>query len=108
MAKMEQKQIQVPIGGMSSKKEYQVFELNGMKLDYFDIEIALHGISSEILRYQAGIKEHPELINHKYNGMLHTAEEKFKYILKFMESPSEDEIRPAGIGVDYPEGVIHD
>lgn len=104
MAKMEQKQIQVPIGGMP-KREYQVFELNGIKLDYFDIDLALQGISSEILRYQASIREHPEFENPRYNGLLHTAEEKFQYILKNMDRPPEDEIRPAGEGIYFPAGA---
>lgn len=104
MAKMEQKQIQVPIGGMP-KKKYQVYELNGIKFDYFDIDLALQGISSEILRYHASIREHPEFENPRYNGLLHTAEEKFQYILKNMDRPPEDEERPAGEGIDFPAGA---
>lgn len=104
MAKMEQKQIQVPVGGMP-KKEYQVYELNGIKFDYFDMEVALHGISSEILRYQASIRAHPEFANPRYDGLLHMAEEKFQYLLNNMERPPEDEIRPAGEGIDFPAGA---
>ena len=81
MAKMEQKQIQRPIGG-TPKKEYQVFELNGMKVDYFDIELALHGLSTLILEYQASVRNKPGFKkNPRYDGMLHTAEEKFQHIL---------------------------
>lgn len=105
MSEMELKQIQIPVGGRLPKKQYQVFELNGMKLDYFDIELALHGISSEILRYQASVRENPKGINHKYDGMLHDAEEKFQFILRSMERPPENEERPAGIGINYPEGT---
>ena len=92
MAKMEQKQIQRPVGG-TPKKEYQVFELNGMKLDYFDIELALHGLSTLILQYQASERKRPSFKNPRYNGMLHTAETKFQRILEKMERPSDDEMR---------------
>lgn len=98
MAKMEQKQIQRPVGG-TPKKEYQVFELNGMKLDYLDIELALHGLSTLILQYQASERKRPGFKNPRYNGMLHTAEEKFQSILEKMERPPEDEIRPSGLGI---------
>lgn len=96
MEKMEQKQIQRPVGG-NPKKEYQVFELNGMKLDYFDIDLALQGLSTLILEYQASVRNKPGYNNPRYDGMLHTAETKFQNILNKMERPPEDEIRPAGI-----------
>lgn len=92
---MEQKLAMELIGGFP-KKEYQVFELNGIKLDYFDIELALHGISAEILRYQRGVEEHPDWNNSRYNAMLHAAETKFQQILEKMDRPPEDEERPAG------------
>ena len=98
MAKMEQKQMQRPVGN-NQKKEYQVFELNGMKLDYFDIELALHGLSTLILQYQASERKRPGFKNPRYNGMLHTAEEKVRSILEKMERPPEDEIRPSGLGI---------
>lgn len=98
MTKMELKQIHRPVGG-TPKKEYQVFELNGMKLDYFDIELALHGLSSLILQYQASERKRSGFKNPRYNGMLHTAEEKFQSILEKMERPPEDEIRPSGLGI---------
>jgi len=94
MAKMEQKQIQRPIGGIP-KKEYQVFELNGEKLDYFDIELALHGLSTLILEYQAFVRKNPDNVRPRYDGILHTAEEKFQHILQQMERPPEDEMRPS-------------
>ena len=94
MAKMEQKQIQRPIGG-TPKKEYQVFELNGEKLDYFDIELALHGLSTLILEHQAKVRKNPDYGNPRYDGMLHSAEYKFQHILQQMERPPEDEMRPS-------------
>ena len=95
---MEQKQSQVPPGGIP-KKDYQVFELNGVKLDYFDLDLALQGISTLILQYQASERKRPGLTNPRYNGMLHTAEEKFQCILNKMDRPPEDEIRPSGLGI---------
>lgn len=77
MSKMEQKQIQRPSGGTLEKK-YQVFELNGMKLDYFDIELALMGLSTLILEYQDSVRKNPECKRPRYDGMLHTAEKSFK------------------------------
>ena len=96
MFKMEQKQIQRPIGG-NPKKEYQVFELNGTKLDYFDIELALMGLSTLILEYQESVRNNPECKRTRYDGMLHTAETKFQRILEKMERPSDDEMRPSEI-----------
>ena len=34
------------------KKKYQVVEVNGIKLDYFDFELANFAVSSEILNIQ--------------------------------------------------------
>ena len=95
MEKMEQKQIQRPVGG-NPKKEYQVFELNGEKLDYFDIDLAFLGLSTLILEYQASVRNKPGYKNPRYDGMLHTAEEKFRRIREQMERPPEDEMRPSG------------
>ena len=68
-----------------------------MKLDYFDIELALHGISTLILEYQTYVKNKTNYNNPRYNEMLHTAEEKFQHILQKMEHPPENEMRPAEI-----------
>ncbi len=95
MDKPELKQIQVPVGGIP-KKEYQVFELNGIKLDYVDLELALQGISAAILEYQESVRRNPQYKNYKYDGKLHVAEEKFQHILSQMERPPENE-RPAGV-----------
>ena len=96
MEKMEQKQSQVPPGGRQNK-EYQVFELNGVKLDYFDIDLALQGISTLILEYQESVRQRPDFVNSHYNALTHTAEDKFRQILQKMERPPEDKLRPADL-----------
>lgn len=93
---MEQKQSQVPPGGIP-KKDYQVFELNGVKLDYFDLDLALQGISTLILEYQETVRQRPGFTNSYYNALTHTAEEKFRQILEKMERPPKDEMRPSDI-----------
>ena len=94
MEKMEQKQIQRPLGG-TPKKDYQVFELNGIKLDFFDIDLALMGLSTLILEYQDSVRKNPDCKRIRYDGMLHTAETKFQRILEKMERPSDNEMRPS-------------
>lgn len=96
MEKMEQKQSQVPPRGRQNK-EYQVFELNGVKLDYFDIDLALQGISTLILEYQESVRKRPDFTNSYYNALTHTAEEKFRQILQKMERPPEDKLRPSDL-----------
>lgn len=96
---MEQKQIQIQNDQkIEGKPEYQVFKLNGVKLDYFDLDLALQGISSEILYVQAKLRKDP---NHdglkKYNAMLHTTESKLQRILSQMDRPPENQIRPSGL-----------
>lgn len=96
MDKMEQKQSQVPPRGIP-KKDYQVFELNGVKLDYFDLDLALQGISTLILEYQEVVRRRPDFENSYYNALTHTAEEKFRQILQKMERPPEDKLRPSDL-----------
>lgn len=92
MVKMEQKQILRTI----CEKEYQVIEVNGVKLDFFDFDLALQGVSSEILYVQDLLRNKPDLVGAKhYNAMLHVTEEKLKKILSKMERPPEDELRPS-------------
>lgn len=91
---MEQKQIQQH-NDNEEKSEYQVFELNGVKLDYFDLGLALHGISSEILYLQDLLRNNPNLEVASYkNSMLHITESKLRIILSKMERPPENQIRP--------------
>lgn len=82
----------------SETREYQTFNLNGIEIDYFDLEIAKMAISSEIVNYQTKILQNPDVKNDRYNGLLHTTEEKLDIILQQMERPEEDQNRPAGIG----------
>lgn len=97
---MEQKQI---FGFEGLKKpKYQVVEINGMKLDYFDFELAKTAVSSEILNVQDVLRENQRLQGARhYNSMLHTLKEKLQYILEKMERPPEDIERPAGSGITY-------
>ena len=94
---MEQKQI-FKLKGLK-KPEYQVFEINGMKLDYFDFDFALIAVQEAIINYHKQLKENPNIKNIRYDGMMHTLETKLQEILKKMERPPEDEIRPAGCGI---------
>lgn len=95
---MEQKQ-DLSFEGLP-KKEYQVIEVNGMKLDYFDFDLAKSAVSSEILNIQEILRANPELKKARnYNSMLHTLEEKLRFILNKMERPPEDLERPAGTGI---------
>lgn len=102
---MEQKQ-ELRLDGLP-KKEYQVVEVNGMKLDYFDFDLAKTAVSSEILKVQKELRDNPELkgVRH-YNSMLHTLEEKLQYILAQMEQPPENIERPAGFGITFDSNII--
>lgn len=95
---MEQKQI-FELEGLK-KPEYQVFEINGMKLDYFDFNIALIAVQEAIINYHKQLEVNPNIKSPRYDGMLHTLETKLQEILKKMDRPPEDEIRPAGLGVE--------
>lgn len=77
-------------------EESEVFIINGIKFDYYDIDLALHCVSSEIVNYQKLIQAGYSHKNPQYNGLLHSLEEKLKLILKNMKCPPEEEIRPAG------------
>lgn len=84
------------------KKQYQVVEINGIKFDYFDFDLAKQAVSGEILNIQEILRQNPTLSGaKKVNGLLHTLEEKLTYVLEKMERPPEDEIRPAGPGILY-------
>ena len=84
------------------KKQYQVVEINGIKFDYFDFDLAKQAVSGGILNIQEILRENPNLSGaKKINCLLHTLEDKLTYVLKEMERPPEDEIRPAGSGILY-------
>lgn len=84
------------------KKKYQVVEINGIKFDYFDFDLAKQAVSGEILHLQKLLRENQTLGGaKKVNSLLHTLEEKLTYVLEKMERPPEDEIRPAGPGILY-------
>lgn len=84
------------------KRQYQVVEINGIKFDYFDFDLAKQAVSGDILNIQEILRQNPTLSGaKKVNGLLHTLEEKLTYVLEKMERPPEDEIRPAGPGILY-------
>ena len=88
----------------AEKPEYQVFEINGMKLDYFDFKYALFAVRESILNLEFHSMKHPEQDNRKMKGYLRTVEKKFEEILRKMDRPPENE-RPAGLGItiDYSD-----
>ena len=65
------------------KKQYQVVEINGIKFDYFDFDLAKQAVSGEILNIQEILRQNPTLSGaKKVNGLLHTLEEKLTYVLE--------------------------
>ena len=82
----------------AEKPEYQVFEINGMKLDYFDFKYALFAIKESILNLEFDSMKHPEQDNRKMKGALRIVERKFEKILSKMDRPPENE-RPVGLGI---------
>ena len=94
---MEQKQI-LKLEGLK-KPEYQVFEINGMKLDYFDFAIALDAVQEAIINYHIQLETKPEIKSPYRDGLLHSLETKLQEILKKMEMSPKDIERPAGIGI---------
>lgn len=66
---MEQKQI-FKLEGLK-KPEYQVFEINGMKLDYFDFDVALIAVQEAIINYHKQLEVNPNIKSPRYDGMLH-------------------------------------